>query len=306
MNEIDHLQLDGRLLQALVTVLEEQSVTRAAERLGVTQSAVSHLLDRLRELVGDPLFVKSGRGIVATARAEALAVQARVLLDEMRRFVAGAEFDPATLKATFTIAANDLQRDLLLPPLLRRLREKAPGLILRVIPSGVPTPELLRSERCQLVISPRPPEAGDVLQKRLLEDRYQVFYDPRTREAPRSLDDYLAAGHVTVVYEPWRLLEIDQVMAAAGVNRRFVAFVPGFAGIPAFLRGSDLLATVPSLLRADLLRDLASCEVPIECPTMPMYMIWHLRYRHDPAHCWIREELETVAREAQAPPNKTN
>lgn len=300
MNEFDHLQLDGRLLQALVAVLEEQSVTKAAERLGVTQSAVSHLLDRLRELVGDPLFVKSGRGIVATARAEALAVQARVLLDEMRRFVAGAEFDPASLKTTFTIAANDLQRDLLLPPLLRRLRERAPGLVLRVIPSGVPTPELLRGERCQLAISPRPPEAGDILQKRLLEDRYRVFYDAASRAAPRNLDDYLATGHVTVVYEPWRNLEIDQLLAAAGVARRFVAYVPGFAGIPAFLRGSDLLATVPSLLRADLLRDLASCEVPVECPTMPMYMIWHLRYRHDPVHCWVREELEAVARQALA------
>jgi len=298
MKETDHLQLDGRMLQLLVTVFEEQSITKAAQRLGVTQSAVSHLLDKMRDLVGDPLFVKSGRGIVATVRAKALAVQARVLLDEMRRFVAQSVFDYASIEAELTIAANDFQRDLLLPTLLKRLRRRAPGITLRVIPSAVPSAELLRGESCQLAISPRPPDANDVLQKRLFEDRYSVFFDADFRAAPRDLDEYLDAEHVTVAYEQQRPLEIDRVLAANGVARRFVAYVPGFAGIPAFVRGSGLLATLPSLLRADLLRDFASCPVPVDCPPMPMYMIWHLRYRHDPLHCWVREELEAVACEA--------
>jgi len=110
MSHFDHLNLDGRVLQLLLAVLEERSITRAAQRLGVTQSAVSHLLDKLRAIVGDPLFVKSGRGIVATVRAEELAVHARVLLEEMRRFAATSQFDPAELQTTFTVAANDLQR----------------------------------------------------------------------------------------------------------------------------------------------------------------------------------------------------
>jgi DNA-binding transcriptional LysR family regulator len=114
------------------------------------------------------------------------------------------------------------------------------------------------------------------------------------------LEDYLAAEHVTVAYEPLRRLEIDQLLAAANIERRFVAYVPGFAGIPAFLRGSDYLATVPSLLRGDLLRDLASCDVPVPCPTMPMYLIWHLRYRHDPLQCWVREQVESIAKSIAA------
>jgi DNA-binding transcriptional LysR family regulator len=300
MSEIDPSQLDGRLLQLLVTVLEEGSITRAAQRLGVTQSAVSHLLDRLRELVDDPLFVKSGRGITATARAETLAVQARVLLEEMRRFLAATPRDLAGLKAEFTVAANDLQRDLLLPPLLERLRRKAPGLTLRVVPSGVPTPELLRAGDCQLAISPRPPDAGDILQKRLFEDRYRVFFDAACRGAPRHLDEYLAAEHVTVAYEGRRALELDQGLAAAGIERRFVVQVPGFAGIAPFVRGTGRLATAPSLLRAGLLRDLGSCEPPVHCPPLPMYMIWHLRHRHDSLHTWVREELEAAAQQALA------
>ena len=93
MREFDHSDLDGHLLQLLLAVVEEGSITRAAHRLGVTQSAVSHLLDKLRAIVGDPLFVKSGRGIVPTARALALAAQARLLLEDMRRFVTPEQFD---------------------------------------------------------------------------------------------------------------------------------------------------------------------------------------------------------------------
>lgn len=296
----DHLDLNGRLLQLLVAVVEEGSITRAAERLGVSQSAVSHLLDRLRLIVGDPICVKSGRGIVATARARALAEDARTLLEQMRGFAQAEAFDPAELERMITIAANDLQRDLLLPALLRRLAGRAPGLSLRVIPSGVPGLEMLRDEHCQLVISPRPPEAADVMQKRLFEDGYRVFYDAAARPAPRDEADYLAAEHLTVLYEPWRRLDIDQVLEAAGLHRRFRVQVPGFAGIPAFLRGSRLLATLPGLLAAGLLRGFASCPVPVACPPLPMYMIWHQRYQHDPVHRWLRGELEAVVPEGLA------
>ncbi|MDO9198910.1 LysR family transcriptional regulator [Rhodoferax sp.] len=306
MSKLDYSNLDGRLLQLLLAVLEAGSVTGAAQRLGVTQSAVSHLLDKLRAITGDPLFVKAGRGIVATARAEALAVQARELLSSMERFCLSGEFEPARWQTTFTVAANDFQRDVLLPPLMARLRAQAPGVTLRVIPSDIPSLEMLRHEHCQLVISPRPPEGTDILQKRLFEDEYRVFYDPTQRAAPTTRAEYLAAGHVTVVYEPQRALDLDQWLAARGVQRRFLVMVPGFAGVPPFLRGSDLLATLPGLLQAHLLRGLASAKVPVPCPTMPMYMIWHMRHQHDPAHRWLRAELEAVVAPALARAESTS
>ena len=100
------------------------SITAAAQRLGVTQSAVSHLLNKLRAITGDALFVKSGRGIVATARAEARPAQARDLLRDLERFARSGGFDPARWQTTVTIAANDFQRDLLLPALAERLRAR--------------------------------------------------------------------------------------------------------------------------------------------------------------------------------------
>ena len=292
MSDFDHCDLDGHLLQLLVAVHEEASITRAAQRLGVTQSAVSHLLDKLRQIVGDPLFIRSGRGIVATARADALAQRARLLLDDLRGFVSTGGFDPATCTATVTVAANDLQADLLLPAALDALRRQAPGLTLRVIPSGVPRPELLRDGECQLILSPRPPEAGDLMQTRLFEDRYVIYFDAGCRAAPVSLADWLAADHVTVLYTPRRTLEVDQWCHDQGLARRIVASVPGFSSIAAFLRGSERLATLPALLGPGQLRGLASTALPFDSPPLPMYLIWHARHQADPMHQWLRSTLQ--------------
>ena len=301
MNKFDWSDLDVRLLQLLVAVVETGSITAAAQRLDVTQSAVSHQLDKLRAITQDPLFVKSGRGIVATAHAEALALQARELLRQIERFARGSEFDPARWQARITIAANDFQRDLLLPGLMQRLRQQAPGLSLRVIPSGVPRLELLRSDDCQLIVSPRPPEGSDIMQKRLFEDRYRVFYDERVRTAPQTRQEYLDAEHVTVLYAPQRPLDLDRHLQAQGIQRRFRVMVPGFAGLPSFIEGTPLLSTVPGLLSQHLMRGLAHAEVPLTCPAMPMYMIWHLRHQQDAAHRWLRSQLEAVAQPLSAP-----
>ena len=296
MSHFDWLDLDAKLLRLLVTVVDTGSITGAAQRLGVTQSAVSHLLDKLRAITGDVLFAKSGRGIVATARAQALAERARALLGDLERFAYSENFDPAQWRTTFTIAANDFQRDALLPALMQHLRTQAPGVQLRVIPSDVPTPEMLRQEHCQLIISPRPPDGADMLQKRLFTDHYRVFYDPAARSAPTSKKDYLAAEHITVVYAPNRALDLDAHLLRQGVERRFTVQVPGFAGLPSFMQGTPLLATVPGLLQRHLMRGLAHARVPVPCPEMPMYMIWHLRHQQDPAHQWLRQQLEAVAK----------
>lgn len=294
MKRISFLNLDGNLLRLFLHLTEEESITQAAENLGVTQSAVSHMLNRLRAIVGDPVVVKSGRGVVATARAKALAVKARSLLDEMREFSWSGEFRPEEQTGQITLAADDLQRDLLLPALLKRLKQEAPALTLRVIPSGIPTLDMFRTNQCTLAISPRPPDGTEIFQKRLFEDHYMVFYDGGQREPPASLADYTDAEHVTVSYTSNQHLEVDRYLEEKGIDRRFGVEVSGFAGIPAFIYGTDRLATLPSLLKYDLLRDLDQCELPMESPVLHIYMIWHARYQNDPAHRWLRDHLEAV------------
>ncbi len=295
MKKIDPLSLDGHLLHLLVTVIAQGSVTGAARELGVTQSAVSHQIDRLRALVGDALFVKSGRGIVPTARAEALALEAQALLMQIKRFGAPEGFEPARLDRCFSIAANDLQRDLLLPALLLRLRSMAPRVTLRVLPSDVPSADMLRAEDCELVISPRPPDATDIMHTRLFVDTYRVFYDPGVRKPPRNVRQYQEAEHVAVVHANRRRLDLDETLDRQKLKRQFTVTVSSFGGVTGFVQGTARLATLPGLLRQGLLRGLADAPVPLETPAMPMYAIWHLRHQQDPAHIWLRQQLQAVA-----------
>ncbi|GEO18144.1 LysR family transcriptional regulator [Microvirga aerophila] len=301
MSKIDHLDLDGHLLTMFLAVLEEGSVTAAATRLGVTQSAVSHGLEKLRRVARDPLFVKSGRGIVATAHARALADRARRLIDDMKEFAASAAFDPLSAQVTFTVAANDFQRDLLLPQLFQKMEAIARHVTLRVIPSGLPTPDLLREGRCDLLISPLPPEGMDILQKHLLQDKYVCYYDPRMRVAPQTQEDYLAGRHITVVYTDNERLNFDKRLARQGVARNIAVSVPAFSAVPAFLEGSELLASMPNLLSQGLMRTFASISLPLKTVgtdgfvALPMYMAWHRRFQQDPAHQWLRNLLEETA-----------
>ena len=299
MRDLAHLDLDGHALRLFLAVLEAGSVTGAARQLGLSQGAVSHALDRLRALLGDPLFVKSGRGIVPTAHALALAPQAQALLAGLRAFATPHRFNPATAQLALTVAANDLQRDLLLPGFFARVRAAMPGFTLRVIPSTLPGPELLRDERCSLLVTPFPPEAGDILQRRLLQDHFMCWYDPAMRAAP-SRDEYLAAEHITVLFTDNEQLHFDKLLSANGVERRIAISVPGFAGVPALLRGTTMLASLPSLLRGATMQGLASAPLPLgeagaQWGRLSMFMAWHQRHQHDPAHQWLRGELAAAA-----------
>lgn len=310
MNKIDHLDIDGHALTLFLAVLEEGSVTAAAERLDLTQSAVSHSLQKLRRILGDPLFVKSGRGIVATAHALTLAARARSLIDSMEAFARTPDFDPRTAHLSFTIAANDFQAELLLPRVYRRLAETAGRVNLRIVPSGAPTPDLLRDKRCDLILSPLPPEGTDIVQRRLFEDRYACFHDAAVRAAPVDIDDFLAAEHVLVVHSDHERLEFDRRLEDLGIRREAAIRVSGFAGVPSFLRGTAMLATLPSLLGRNLMRGFASGPVPRSAVlteavcSLPMYMAWHQRDQLAPAHLWLRTVLAAVAQEAARGPSE--
>ena len=293
MSSFDHLDLDGRALRLFLAVIEHGSVTAAAEQLGLTQSAVSHALQKLRAITRDPLFVKAGRGIVATAHAEALADEARALLATMKEFARGARFDPGVADLSLTIAANDLQRDLILPVFLRMLESEVARVRLRVIPSDAPTADILRENGCDLLITPYPPDGADILQRRLFRDEYVCFYDARTRAAPASAADYLSSRHITVVYPNRARLTFDTLMEARGVARCFAVSVTSFSGVAAFLRGSDMIATLPRLLGAGLMREFASAPVPghPRVGDLAMSLCWHRRHARDPAMSFVRTTL---------------
>ena len=301
MKKNDHLDLDGHLLSLFLTVLEEGSVTAAGNRLGLTQSAVSQNLQRLREITRDPLFVRAGRGIIPTDHAKALAEPAQRLLEALRDFSAGSQFNPKSAEITLTIAANDFQRDLLLPSLFQKLSDSVRHVSLRAIPSNLPNAEMLRTGRCDLLITPLPPQGTDILQKHILQDRYACYYDPAAREAPKNAEDYLQARHITVVYTDNERLNFDKILEASGIRRNIAVSVPNFSGVPAFLKGTPMLATMPQLLAGTLMRDFSFSPVPLKgrTPTdfdqLPMYLAWHRRAQNDAAHRFIRGLIEEIS-----------
>lgn len=295
MNTIDEFNIDVRALTVLLAVLDTGSVSAAAVRLGVSQSAVSHTLDRLRQTLGDPLFVKSGRGITPTRYTLQAGPHVRQLVDELRSLSVGPLFSPDRAELTFTIAANDYQRDLLLPPLMARLRKTAPGVRLQVMPSGIPSPEMLRKDVCDLIISPHPPAVGDVMQRRLLDDHMTIFYDADQRTPPRCLTDYLQSRHIGILFATGERMALEASLTTQGLSRDIAVTVSNFSGLPAFLRGTDWLATAPFRMKDHLMKAFQRAPLPFELKPFTLLMLWHQRNHQDPAHRWLRQQLIAVA-----------
>lgn len=299
MRKFDFIDLDGKVLRTFLTILEENSVSKAADRLGVTQSAISHTLAKLRQVLGDPLFVRSGQGLTPTERALSLKEPAQKVLDGMRALTDGRPFDPLSEQINIRIATNDMPRELIFPRLLRDTRAEGARLRLEFIPSGVPDPELLRSDRCQLMLTPLPPDGPDIFQKRLIESPLMVFYDATQRTPPDSWEDYCHSDHVEVRFADGRnaravMRGVDQ----SQINPAVVT-LPHFNAIPAFVQGSDLISTDTALMKQGPLAALDCAPLPFACPPVSIYMVWHQRSANDPAHRWLRDRIEAIAASLQ-------
>ncbi|WP_299475515.1 LysR family transcriptional regulator [uncultured Roseibium sp.] len=297
MSKIDFHNLDGQILRTFLVILEESSVSRAAERLEVTQSAVSHTLAKLRQILGDPLFVRSGQGLTPTETALSLKGPVLDVLDGLKSLTEQRPFDPKSEKMYFVVAANDMQRDLIFPPLVRRFQENGVSLSLEFKPSGVPSVSLLRDARCDMILTPIPPDAPDMIQHKLFSGEMKCFFDGACREAPISIEDYLAAQHVTV-----------QFVLGGGSNDVLRApdlpYVPkptitvsNFSGITPFVRGTSMLATELEFMHLASLKELDMAPLPFSAEPLNIYMVWHERSTNDPAHKWLRSAVIDSASE---------
>ncbi|MEJ5219150.1 LysR family transcriptional regulator [Cognatishimia sp. D5M38] len=296
MKDFDFEKLDGQLLKTFLLILEENSVSMAAERLDVNQSTVSHSLNKLRRILGDPLFVRSGQGLTPTETALALKAPVLEVLDKLQSLTDLRPFDPKSEKMHFVAAANDMQRDLIFPHLLRQAWADNIALTMELRPSGVPSVGLLRDARCDLILTPLPPDAPDLMQLKLFTGEMHVFYDPACRDAPKSLDDYVQSDHVSVHFALGG--SSDEVIVSRDLQAppKPKVTVSNFAGLPAFIRGTELLTTQLKLMGKALLQSLASAPIPFEIEPVSVYMVWHQRSTNDPAHRWLREQITEISR----------
>jgi DNA-binding transcriptional LysR family regulator len=296
MSDIDHLNLDGNSLRTFLTVLEESSVSAAAVRLGVTQSAVSHTLDKLRRIFNDPLFEREGRGIVPTAKARSLQESVSAILGDLRTLTYADDFDPAVAPLEFTIATNDFPLQLIFPGLLRDLNASGIKPRLSFIPSGVPRANLSRAARCHFLITPAPPAGKDIIRHALFESRMTCFYDASVRKAPATRQAFFDSRYAEV-----RFSETESSMMVlpsadiAALGEPSVS-VPNFSSLVAFVKGTDLITTQLGLMKLGLLHELDSAPLPFANDPLALYLAWHRRDDDDPAHCWLRQQIiETIA-----------
>jgi DNA-binding transcriptional LysR family regulator len=313
--------MDLNLVVAFDALARERSVTRAAQRVGITQSAMSHALRRLRDLLGDELMVRGRSGMVLTPRAESLAVPVRSGLVTLGRALSEpARFEPASARRAFCMASPDLFDVLVLPPLLERIRVEAPGVDIRVIPIDErQLPDQLETGEVDVAITPLIDRTDDeqaegdapgLLRKKLLHDRFAcliradhpILGGKRGRREPPalSLESYAAVSHVLVSPSGEGPGLVDRALAKHGLKRRVALRIPHFYAGLAIVAKSDLILTAPAALARLIPGNLpvVALRAPLRLPGHSVNLTWHERFSKDDGHGWLRRLVTEVARTA--------
>jgi DNA-binding transcriptional LysR family regulator len=299
--------LDLNLLRVLDAVMAEGSLTRAASTLAMTQPAVSHALRRLREALGEELFVRTAHGMRPTPQAQALWPAVRQALATLRQTLAPGEFDPRRDAVQLSLAMADATAALLAPPLAEGIAREQAQASLRLLPLTTRDPRrLLEAGEADLAVGSFPETVTSILaqgQDSLL--RHTPLYDTRyvcvmrrghpLADAPLTLDDYCSAHHLRVSFSGRARGPVDQALAALGRQRRVVLTVNQFFTAGQVVRRSDLLAVLPESFIAAAGGGLATRELPLALAPVQVAMVWHLRHDAEPSHRWLRERVRAAA-----------
>ncbi|KJK03267.1 LysR family transcriptional regulator [Pseudomonas sp. BGr12] len=294
MNRNDLRKVDLNLLIVFETLMHERSVTRAAEKLFLGQPAISAALARLRGLFDDPLFVRTGRSMEPTARAQEIFGHLSPALDSISTALSrAADFDPATSKAVFRIGLSDDVEFGLLPPLLRRLRSEAPGITLVVRRANyLLMPQLLSSGEISVGVSYTDELPANAKRKTLRRSTWKIL---RADSIPGALtlDDYCARPHALVSYAGDLDGFVDQTLAEMDRKRQVVLAVPQFVGLAQLLAGTDIIATVPEYVALALTAagGLRAEEPPFPTRLAELSMVWRGAQDQDPAERWLRSRI---------------
>lgn len=299
---------DLTLLETLEALLDTRSVTEAGRQLGLSQSAVSHRLRRLRDDLGDPLFVAGSDGLVPTERARQLEAPVREGLGTLRGALRAARpFDPHE-ERTLALAGSDGTELGAAPRLLAAVRAEAPGLRVITRPRVPGWSEALARGELDLVIVPagvpgvsEEAEKPALVRRRLFDEAFAVLLrrgHPAAVPA-LTLDRYVALDHVLISPTGTPKGIVDQVLAARGRSRRIAFQLAHFSSGPFLIAETDLALTCPEVLARDAsaILPVEAHAPPLELPTVTILLCWHRRSHEDPAHRWLRERIvEGLAR----------
>lgn len=296
MQTDDLFKLNLQALRVLVVVHRECSLTAAADRFGINQSSVSYTIDRLREVFGDPLFVRAGRGIEPTVRCTDIVAKVEEVLAELTALRRDEAFDPGTSQAAFTLSCNYHERVVLLPGIMQRIRAEAPGVRLSVIQANTSAGRQLREGACDLAISPEGADTVGILSEKLFDEAYVCFVAKGHpfAEKPPTLTQYLAAEHVVVRYhESWEPYHLSY-LRGRGHSLKAALEVPSLGGLQTLMTGTDLVLTAPRMMRRVFEPALVCQPAPFKV-NFAENMLWVERSASAQAHIWFRGLVREVA-----------
>lgn len=289
--------LDLNLLVALDVLLEEQNITRAAERLHMTQSATSGVLGRLRSYFEDDLLVQVGRKMQPTPYALELVTPVReVLLTIQSSITAKPVFNPTTSKRHFRMVTSDYLISVLLARVIQRIHQEAPHITFELLAPGDNSGELLiRGEVDLMIVPERYILEGHPSQLLFEEEHVCVVWDANPLVGDHlTLEQYMDMGHVSVGFGRTRHMSIeDWFMNQYGFNRRLEVITNDFNTLPQLIVGTQRIATMHqrlALLYAAHL-PLRILQPPVKIPVMREFMLWHRTMDRDPMHSWLRERI---------------
>lgn len=299
MREVHLRNLDLNLIHALHALLEERHVTRAAKRSFLSQSAMSRALERLREMFGDPLLVRTGRGYERTVRGERVLRELESLVPRLEAMVRGEEFDPARSRERFRVAMTDHASMILIPSLVASVRRAAPHVKLEVSAWRAGTYEDVTAGRVDTGLCAE--EAPAALESEVLVNldlACLVGSALRVRARRLTLKQYLKFPHLMVEIREGQQPFVDRTLAQLGTKRCVALTLPFFVPAIFAIARTDLILTVPRKL-AEITAAMAGVRIvepPREIKSFPYFMTWHPRLTTEPAHAWFREQLRTAAR----------
>lgn len=292
--------LDFNLLKVLDVLIAERNVTRAGERLGRSQPAVSNALQRLRHLLGDDLLVRGPNGFVLTPRAESMRAPLREAIMLVESCVAEEpSFDPGKASGVFRLSTPDRLSLALVPPLLARLRQHAPGMALQVMTADRRQAlELLDADHTDLALGWLDEKPGHLHAEFMMDESLFCVFRRDHPIVRRKFDitAVLSYPHLVVSASGTGRAIFDDLLARHGLRRHALAAVTNFTVVPQLLRGSEMIGVFTGLA-ADVFRqsfDLATRPVPIDVGKISTNMVWHVRCDRDKKHAWLRRQIKAV------------
>ncbi|GAA5543461.1 MULTISPECIES: LysR substrate-binding domain-containing protein [Brucella] len=292
--------LDLNLLVILDALLDEAHVSRAADRLHLTQPAVSNALQRCRAVFADELLERGRGSMRRTARAEALRAPLKTLLSDVMALVDPPHVPLASIRQTIKICMADYPAIFVIKPLLQVLAADAPGIDIVVQPwhGAAAAKEALVSGASDLALSVFPDADDDLQRKHLLDETYRVVMR-RDHPAARgfTLDHWLAYPHILVSGRGDTNSPADKILAEKGLKRRIGLVVPNFGMVPDLLKSTDMIAMLPSHCVLDADSDLVAFPPPITVSGFPLHIAWHKRRQEDQALRYIVAQLSAILTE---------